>query len=637
VRWSSDRVELSFTIADLPDNGATVSTIEERAVARRGDVEADEGLAADATTLCEAFQRTARVHADAPALRRIGDQAPISWGEYAARVEQLARALTTVGVRRGDTVAILLSGRLETHWIDMACVHLGAVPFNLYPTSTAEQLEYLIGHAGARTVFVEAELGPTLSAALELLPAVENVFALDDDVSGMRSFEELVAIAAPPGYDFATSWGNVQPEDVVTLIYTSGTTGPPKGVEVTHANVLGTWHGYHQVVPYAVRGNLISYLPMAHLADRMSAHYPAIVTGSCVTSVADPKQVGEALRDARPTLFAGVPRVWEKMKAALEASFAARDEQGREEIAGALESGLRRARLELDGQRVPEELEAACRQADADQFAPLRALLGLDEARALISGAAPIAPEVLEFFLAIGLPILEVWGQTETSAAGTANRPGAMRIGTVGQPLPGSEVRLASDGELLVRGPGVMRGYRDDPTKTAETLDPGGWIHTGDVGTMDADGFVRIVDRKKELIINSMGKNMSPVNIETAIKAACPLVGLAVAVGDRRPYVTALLVLDPDAAGTFARRHNIDHASLAELAADQRILAAVEDGVREANERLSRVEQVKRFKLLGDEWLPSGDELTPTMKLKRKPIAEKYAAEIDLLYANRHA
>jgi long-subunit acyl-CoA synthetase (AMP-forming) len=249
------------------------------------------------------------------------------------------------------------------------------------------------------------------------------------------------------------------------------------------------------------------------------------------------------------------------------------------------------------------------------------------------SGAAPIAPDVLEFFLALGLPIFEIWGQTETSAGGTANRPGAMRVGTVGRALPGAEVRLAEDGELLFRGPGVMRGYRNDPVKTAETLDADGWIHTGDVGAIDADGYVRIVDRKKELIINSMGKNMSPANIENAVKAACPLIGSAVAIGDRRPYVTALLVLDPDAAAAFAREHDIEFASLAELAADERVVAAVEEGVRAAGERLSRVERIKRFRLLGEEWVPSGDELTPTMKLKRRAIADKYADEIEALYA----
>jgi long-chain acyl-CoA synthetase len=610
-----------------------VSTIDRASPADQDTTHTEEGVALDAATLCEAFHRTAEAHADAPALRRAGDETAISWGRYAERVEQLAGALVAVGVRRGDTVALLLTNRPETHLVDLACVHIGAIPFNLYATSTSEQLEYLVAHAGSKLAIVEAALAPALAAARERLPALERLYVLDGEVAGMRPFDELLATAAPRDFDFAAAWRAVTAEDVVTLIYTSGTTGPPKGVEVTHANVLGTLRGYHQVVPYAERGRLMSYLPMAHLADRMSAHYPAIVTGSCVTSVADPRQAGDALREVRPTTWVGVPRIWEKMKAALEAKFAAEDDERRRAIATALEAGRQRARSEMDGAPVSAEVPQTHPDADANFFAPLRAALGLDAARSLYSGAAPIASEVLEFFLALGLPILEVWGQTETSAAGTANRPGAMRVGTVGRPLPGAEVRLADDGELLFRGPGAMRGYRNDREKTAEALDADGWIHTGDIGAIDDDGFIRIIDRKKELIINSTGKNMSPANIENAVKAACPLIGSAVAIGDRRPYVTALLVLDPLAAASFAREHGIEQASLADLAADDRVLTAVDDGVQRANQRLSRVEQIKRFTLLSEEWAPSGDELTPTMKLKRKAIAEKYVAAIDELYA----
>jgi long-chain acyl-CoA synthetase len=610
-----------------------MSMIGRTGPALRDGAAAENGLALDARTFCEAFQRTARVYADAPALRRAGDETAITWREYAGSVEQLAGALAALGVRRGETVALLLTNRPETHLLDMACVHLGAVPFNVYTTSTPEQLEYLVGHAGGRIAFSQADLAPGLSLAVERLAAFEQVFVLDGSAPGMRPFDQLLAMRAPAGFNFEAEWRAAGAQDLITLIYTSGTTGPPKGVEITHANLLGTLRGYHEVVPYAAGGRLMSYLPMAHLADRMSAHYAAIVSGACVTSVADPRCAGDALRDVRPTTWIGMPRVWEKMKAALEAQFAAEDDDRRRAIAAALDAGRRRARLQMAGQPIAAELEAARRHADAQLFAPLRAALGLDEARAVFSGGAPIAAEVLEFFLALGLPILELWGQTETSAAGTANRAGAMRVGTVGRALPGAEVRLADDGELLFRGPGAMRGYRNDAEKTAETLDADGWIHTGDVGEIDVDGFVRIIDRKKELIINSMGKNMSPANIENAVKAACPLIGTAVAIGDRRPYVTALLVLDSDAAAAFARAHGIEYASLAELAADERVLTAVEEGVRHAGERLSRVEQIKRFKLLGDEWAPSGDELTPTMKLKRKAIAEKYALVIDELYA----
>jgi long-chain acyl-CoA synthetase len=543
-------------------------------------------LALDAETLCEAFQRTARAHAAAPAIRLPDDELVLTWAEYAERVERLAGALAALGVERGETVAMLVHNRPEALLLDAACLHIGAAPCNLYTTSSPEQLEYLIEHSGARIALAEAPLAPRL-------PALEHLFVLDGDVDGGRAFDELLEIEAPADFDFAHAWSAARPDDVVTLIYTSGTTGPPKGVEITHANVLGSLRAYHQLIPYVAGGRLMSYLPMAHLADRLSAQYPALATGSCVTVVAEPARAAEALRDCRPTTWCGMPRVWEKMKAAVEA-----------------------------------------RLAGADP-ATIRAALGLDEAQCLYSGGAPIAPEVLQFFVDLDLPILEIYGQTETSAAGTANRPDDMRVGSVGKALPGTEVRLADDGELLIRGPIVMRGYRNDPEKTAETIDADGWVHTGDIGEVDEDGFFRIVDRKKELIINAMGKNMSPTNIENVVKGACPLVGSAVAIGDRRPYVTALLVLEPDAVRAFADERGLAASSMAELAADPQVFATVEAGVREANERLSRVEQVKRFKVLGDEWLPGGEELTPTMKLRRKPIAEKYAAAIEDLYAPR--
>jgi long-subunit acyl-CoA synthetase (AMP-forming) len=293
-----------------------------------------------------------------------------------------------------------------------------------------------------------------------------------------------------------------------------------------------------------------------------------------------------------------VPRIWEKLKAALEAQ-------------GITDPGT-----------LPESQRAA-----------IRAKLGLDEADTLISGAAPIAPEVLEFFAALGLPICEGWGMTETAAITTINPSEQIRIGTVGRALPGVEVVLADDGELLVRGPTIMRGYRKDAEKTAETIDAEGWLHTGDIGEIDADGYVKIVDRKKELIINAAGKNMSPANIENKLKAACPLIGIAVAIGDRRPYNTALIVLEPGACAAFAVAHGLADASPAALAGEAAVQQEILAGIERANARLSRVEQIKRHEILPHDWEAGGNELTPTMKLRRKPIAEKYAAEIEALYA----
>jgi long-subunit acyl-CoA synthetase (AMP-forming) len=358
-----------------------------------------------------------------------------------------------------------------------------------------------------------------------------------------------------------------------------------------------------------------------------------LITAATITIVSDTREVMAAVAEAHPTLFVAVPRIWEKLQAALEARFALEpDVAKRSAIDAAFAAAIRKAQLEMAGEPVPAELAEAVANADAAIFAPLLEQLGFDKAECVVSGGAPIAKEVLEFCMAIGVPITEGWGMSETCGAGTVNRRDAIRVGTVGHPLPGLELKLADDGELLIRGPFVMRGYRNDPAKTAEAIDPDGWLHTGDIGEIGADGYVSIVDRKKELIINSAGKNMSPANIENHLQAACSLIGVPVAIGDRRPYNTALIVLEPEGMAVFAKQHGISDTSPAAMAEDERVQAEVAAGVQRANERLSRVEQIKKFTILPVIWEPSSDELTPTMKIKRKPIAEKYAAEIEAMY-----
>jgi long-chain acyl-CoA synthetase len=558
-------------------------------------MEAREGLALDASTLCEAFQRTAVRYADQVALRTPGGTFEISWGEYAERVRGLAGGLAARGIGRGETVAMMLTNRPEALIVDSAALHIGAIPFSIYNTSAPEQIEYMFAHAECRVVVTEAQFADRVLAVREQLSALEDVFVLDGAPQGTRPFTDLEA-GGHEGFDFERAWRAVTGEDVATLIYTSGTTGPPKAVELSHENLMWQLRLVDRVFSVKPAGRRMSYLPMAHLADRLS-HYFSMVSGASVTCVSDVMQAVAALGDTRPTAWGAVPRIWEKLKAALEAQ-------------GITDPGT-----------LPESQRAA-----------IRAKLGLDEADTLISGAAPIAPEVLEYFAALGLPICEGWGMTETTAITTINPTDAIRIGTVGRALPGVEVTLAEDGELLVRGPTIMRGYRKDPEKTAETIDAEGWLHTGDIGEIDPDGYVKIVDRKKELIINAAGKNMSPANIENKLKAACPLIGIAVAIGDRRPYNTALIVLDPDACAAFASEHGIEDASPAALASEGRLRAAVVAAVAEANTHLARVEQIKRHTILPYDWEPGGEELTPTMKLRRKPIAEKYAAEIEALY-----
>jgi long-subunit acyl-CoA synthetase (AMP-forming) len=379
---------------------------------------------------------------------------------------------------------------------------------------------------------------------------------------------------------------------------------------------------------------VISWLPNAHVAERNAHHYIPICLGLEVTICEDPRQIGEALKDVHPNWFFAVPRIWEKIKAGLEAMVGGLEGEQGEKIRGALDAAIRKVRMEQAGEEVPAELAEAVARADAELFSNVRAMLGLDQLEACTVGAAPTPPEVLEFFHAIGVPIAELWGMSETCGYGTTNPPrGRIKIGTVGPPAPGSEVKLADDGELLVRGPFVMRGYRNLDDKTSEALDDQGWLHTGDIAEIDADGYVKIVDRKKELIISAAGKNMSPANIEAELKSAGPLIGQAAVIGDARPYNTALIVLDSDGAPAWAARNGIEEASLEALAERDDVRAAVQDEIDKANAKLSRVEQIKRFHLVAGDWLPGGEELTPTMKLRRKPIAEKYGSEIEALYA----
>jgi long-subunit acyl-CoA synthetase (AMP-forming) len=365
----------------------------------------------------------------------------------------------------------------------------------------------------------------------------------------------------------------------------------------------------------------------------MVHHYIPAIFAATITCCPEPRQILSYVAELHPTWFFAVPRVWEKLKAGLEAHWATLPEEERHAVAAALDAGIRRVRLVQRGESVPRALEQRVALADERMFAAVRETLGLDQVLSVNVGAAPTPVEVAEFFHAIGIELAELWGMSETCGGGTCNRPGAVRIGTVGPPSPGVELRIASDGEVLVRGEVVMLGYRGAPAKTAETIDPEGWLHTGDIGELDDHGYLRIVDRKKEIIINAAGKNMSPANIEATIKTSSPLIGQAVCVGDARPYNVALIVLDPDYAPSWAASRGVSFDTFEQLADDQAVIAAVQAALARANRRLARVEQIKKFKVIGGDWASGGDELTPTMKLRRRPIAEKYAREIEALYS----
>ncbi len=596
--------------------------------------------AAQAATIVEAFEITSATLADRVAIRTKGDEQTLTWAQWHRRVRDLAGGLHRLGLRRGETLAIMLSNRPEFHIVDLAAVTLGATPFSIYQTYAANQIEYVVADAGARIAVVERQYLERMLEVRDSLPQLERVIVVDlpeeeSILDGVLTLAEVEAFGRDPQTQAAVDAAAAQvgPEDVLTLIYTSGTTGPPKGVQLSHRNLMHTVAGIERLVRFPPESRVISWLPAAHVAERNAHHYVPIVYGMQITSCPDPRQVLSYLPDVRPQWFFAVPRIWEKLKAGLETMIAGQPEEQRAGTERALAAAVEKVRLEQRGERVPAELAAEVATADDEIFAALRKMLGFDEVRAVNVGAAPTPLEVLEFFHAIGIPLAELWGMSETCGAGCVNPPERIKLGTVGPPAPGVEISLAEDGEVLVRGDTVMLGYRGDPEKTAETIDPEGWLHTGDIGELDADGYLRIVDRKKELIINAAGKNMSPANIEAAIKSVSPLIGQACAIGDRRPYNTALIVLDADFAPMWAGQHGLEGRTLEQLAGEPSVRAAVQEAIDDANTRLARVEQIKKFTIVPGDWLPGEDELTPTMKLKRKPIAAKYEAEIEAMYA----
>ena len=590
-----------------------------------------------AATLAAAFQATVSDRGDRLALRAFGEHRDLTWNQYAEAVEEVATGLAALGVVRGDTVAIMLPNSPEFHIIDMAVLHLGAVPFSIYLTSAPSQINFLFDNAENKIVVTNNEF---LDVLERTAPTHVHTVVIADSLPTVERLGDASVIALadlrtrrPSDFDFESRWKAVESTDLATLIYTSGTTGDPKGVELTHANLMFVMHTCNLRFPFVVEGAAISYLPTAHAADRVFSHYLSTVTGWPVTTVRDTTQVFGAVAEARPVWFLGVPRIWEKLRSALLARFDALPAEQRDATLAAVEAAIRDVQHEqTTGRTAPDQLDEQTLQTDQKIFAALRAQLGLDRVELLMTGAAPIATAVHEFFLALGLPLQEGFGMSETGALGFTNVPNDIRVGKVGLAQPGTEAKLADDGELLLRGPHVMRGYRKAPERTAEAIDKEGWLHTGDIAVIDDEGWVSIVDRKKELIINASGKNMSPVNIEGKLKSASPLIGQACVVGDRRPYNVALLVLDPDAAAVFARTNGLDGSTIPELIEDSRLQTAISAAVAEANSHLSRIEQVKAYRILDAEWLPDSDELTPTMKLKRRVVADKYSSVIDEIY-----
>jgi len=579
-------------------------------------------------TVLDGLVRHVRERPDDVAFRSYEGET-LTWADYADRAARFAAGLRDLGVGPGDRVVLMMRNRLGFHVADTGALLAGATPISIYNSSSVEQIRYLAGHCRAVVAVTEAgEFADRFVAAASDLPSLAGIIALDATadrpVAGAMPYDDL--LASPP-VDIDAAAARVQPDDLLTVIYTSGTTGPPKGVMLNHRNVLAQFDGLvHFLGPDGNKHRFVSYLPMAHVAERNISHYVHLLWGNVVTPCADMSQLGAYLIAVRPTLLFGPPRVWEKLAAGIRAAIAARSEAEQQIVADGLRVGRQVQELRATGAEPDGELAAAWQRVDEGIFAPLRRMIGLDECGYAFSGAAPIPAEVIEFLRDIGLPMSEIYGMSE-NAGGMTWEPVLVRPGKVGRAYLDTEVVTAPDGEILCRGPIVFPGYLDDPERTREAIDDDGWLHTGDIGEFDDDGYLRVVDRKKEILITAGGKNISPANLEAALKTI-PLVGQAMAIGDGRPYLVALLTLDPDAIAVRFPGGTADDVGKDPAVADE-IAAAV----AAVNARFSAVEHLRRITILGEEWLPDSDVLTPTMKLKRRGVLAKYADAIEAMYA----
>jgi long-chain acyl-CoA synthetase len=596
--------------AKWPDTPADIAAV-------RGEIESEIA----GSTLLTVYADTVAGNPGCLAHRwqQAGEWRSATYREVYGQVRDAALGLAEIGLAPGDCAVIWSRNRPEATIADYAVMHARATPVFIYTTVSAEQAAYITAHCAATVALVERDFLEKLDSVRDQLPGLRRIVVLDvapGERAGPGSFAGPIgwpallslgsaAADADPGL-FDRTWRQVGPEDLATLIYTSGTTGQPKATMLTHHSIRYYQQSAIRVNPRTSLcdddGNirLISYLPLAHVTGRALDDWSPMGYPASLAYCPEIPRLFEVAASFHPTCLVGVPRVWEKLHAGLSAA-------------------------------LPDASAEAVRALPEQAKRAVLARVGLDQCRFAGSGAAPIDPEIIEFFRALGIRLVEGWGMSELAFTGTVTAHDGYRRGSAGQPLPGAEVRIAEDGELLYRSPHVMRGYFKDPELTATTIDADGWLHTGDIAELDADGYLKIVDRKKELIITSGGKNISPALIEYELQRH-PLIGQACAIGDRRGYVTALLVLDPEAAPAWARAHGIEALPAAELAVHPDVLAEIDHAVADANSHLARPEQVRRYQVLPNEWTPQTGELTPSLKRRRRVIIDKYAKEIESLY-----
>ena len=585
------------------------------------------------TSVIQVFEATCSAHRTQPAMRykRDGEWQTVTWNEYRDWVETATRALLSLGLEVGQGTVILAGNCPRWFVSHFASIAAGARPAGIYTSNTPDQCQFIAEHCEAVVAFVENDgFLQTILSIRSRLPRLQAIILMegDHDDPSVYSWSDFLAVAEKtPHAEYVDRYQSIDFEDVCELIYTSGTTGTPKGVMLTHKNIIWTADQATSVWQIKPEDALISYLPLSHIAEQVITLYNPIFTGACTWFAESLERLGENLREVRPHIFFAVPRVWEKIQATIEAVAANSTGLEKRIARWARRQGLLGGYAEQQGRSAP----ILFRLADKLVFAKVRHRLGLDRCRGAFTAAAPISIHTLEFFLSLGIPILEVYGMSENTGPTTLSSRERYRTGKAGWAMQGTDLMIASDGEICMRGPHVSPGYFKNPQATRETFHEDGWLHSGDVGEIDGDGFLSITDRKKELIITSGGKNVAPQAIEKELRSIT-VVGQAVVVGDRRNYLTALITLDPQCLPREAERIGSPARNLEEAAQCAKMRDHLADRVETVNMGLAQFETIKEFKVLPVEFTVEGDELTPTMKLKRRVIHEKYGSEIDSLY-----
>lgn len=564
-----------------------------------------------------------------------------TWADYGEQARRAGLGLKSLGLERRDVCSI--AGEVCREWLfaDLGVNCIGGVANGVYPTDSPDQVEYLINDSGTRFYFAEDEeqLDKVL-AVRDRTPSLEKIIIFD--MEGLRNFEDEQCLSFDALLQLGKEYGEANPdawqheiaaadaEDLMILTYTSGTTGPPKGAMISQRNMLFMMANLQNVYGIYESDEQLGFLPLAHVAGRMFYTFSGIESCSVLNLMEGPETVIQDQQQIAPTIAFAVPRVWEKQHSTVTIKLKEGTALGRFAYNVAMKVGARRAVFAKEGKRVPFITQAAFFVLDYLVLKNIRVLLGIDRCRWLSTGAAPIAPELIDWFWAMNKPMFEVYGQTECSGLATANMPGQSRVGSVGKAMPGCEVTLSDDSEILIRSPGVIQGYWNNPEKTAETF-KNTWLYTGDVGRIDDDGYVYVVDRMKDIIITAGGKNITPSEIENRLKFS-PYITDAVVVGDRRPFLTCLVMIDHENVTKFAQDHDVPFTNYTSLCHTQAVQDLIWDEIEDVNAKFARVETIKQFRLIDRLLDPEDDELTPTQKLKRKVVNEKYADLIEEMY-----